>query len=252
MAGVGRFADHFSGHAPDYARFRPDYPPRLFSYLAEVSPGRRAAWDCGTGNGQAALGLARHFERVFATDPSEKQLAQARTHRRVAYSVAAAEDSGLPDGSVELVTAAQAAHWFDRDRFWSESRRVAVKGGVVAIWCYDLLRIAPEIDAVIRHLYSDIVGSYWPPERVLTEERYRTIGFPFPELEPPPLRMSKRWTLPDLLGYLHTWSSVQRYMAACGEDPVEAVRLDLARVWGPAEQARRAVWDLALRVGRTA
>ncbi len=165
MARPPTFADHFSAASADYARYRPDYPDRLFAYLADRAPGRRRAWDCATGNGQAARGLARHFAEVIATDASAQQIASAPPHRRVSYRVAPAEDSGLPDESVELITVAQALHWFDRPRFWPEARRVLVPRGVIAVWCYDLLSIDAEVDAVVGRLYRDVVGPYWPPER---------------------------------------------------------------------------------------
>jgi ubiquinone/menaquinone biosynthesis C-methylase UbiE len=244
------FADHFSSFSPDYAKYRPDYPACLFAYLAGLAPAMRSAWDCATGSGQAAVGLARHFARVIATDASAAQLESARPNPRIEYRLAAAEDSGLPPGSVDLVTAAQALHWFDRPRFWSEVDRVLVERGIVAVWCYDLLRTDPRIDVVIGRLYRDIVGPYWPPERVLTEERYRTIEFPFEELEPPPFRMELHWTLSDLLGYLRTWSAARRYAAATGEDPILLVEQDLARAWGPPDRPRAILWDLALRIGR--
>jgi SAM-dependent methyltransferase len=247
---TSRFPDHFSAASADYARYRPDYPDRLFAHLADRAPGRRRAWDCATGSGQVARGLARHFGEVIATDASQQQIASARPYRRVAYRVAAAEDSGIPAESVELITVAQALHWFDRPRFWSEAKRVLVARGVIAVWCYDLLSVGPEIDAVVGRLYRDIVGPYWPPERVLTEQRYRTIEFPFAEVTPPPFRMEKRWSLPDLEGYLRTWSAARRYEQARGEDPIGLVLPDLARVWGPPERVRSVRWDLALRVGR--
>jgi hypothetical protein len=247
---TARFSDHFSAASGDYARYRPDYPDRLFAYLADRAPGRRRAWDCATGNGQAAKALARHFGEVIATDASQQQIASARPHRRVVYRVAAAEDSGLPAESVELITVAQALHWFDRPRFWPEAKRVLVARGVIAAWCYDLLSIGPAVDAVVGRLYRDIVGPYWPPERALTEQRYRTIEFPFAEATPPPFRMEKRWSLPDLVGYLRTWSAARRYEQARGEDPVGLVLADLGRVWGPPERVRSVRWDLALRVGR--
>jgi len=244
------FADHFSGFSPDYARYRPDYPESLFAYVAGLAPSSRCAWDCATGNGQAAVPLANHFERVVATDASAAQLKSARPDPRVEYRVAPAEASGIPAESVDLVTVGQALHWFDRPRFWKEVGRVLVPRGVIAVWCYDLLRAGPPVDAIIRRLYFEIVGPYWPPERVLTEQRYATIEFPFEELAPPSFRMEKRWTLPELLGYLRTWSAARRYAEAKGEDPVRTVEADLAGVWGRAGTARAIVWDLAVRVGR--
>jgi SAM-dependent methyltransferase len=244
------FADHFSALSESYARYRPDYPDSLFAWLATVAPATRGAWDCATGNGQAALGLAAHFDRVIATDASAAQLESARPDPRVEYRIARAEDSGLPLASCDLVTVAQALHWLDRDRFWQEVGRVLVPRGVVAVWCYDLLRIDEGVDAVIGRLYRDIVGPYWPPERILTEQRYATIELPFEEIAVPPFRMEKRWSLPDLVGYLSTWSAARRYAEATGQEPLPLVADELARAWGPPERERLAVWDLALRVGR--
>ena len=244
------FPDHFSAVASQYAAHRPDYPPALFAYLASIAPARRLAWDCGTGSGQAALGLARHFEHVVATDASARQLERARPHRRVEYREARAEESGLPDASADLVTAAQALHWFDRERFWAEATRVLVPRGVVAVWCYLLFRVDAAVDAVIRRFYADVVGPYWPPERGLVERGYATIAFPFEEVSSPAFHMAKRWTLPQVAGYLGTWSAVRGYVAARGEDPVVGFLPELQAVWGGPDGVRRVVWDLQLRVGR--
>ena len=219
------FRDHFSGHAADYARFRPDYPEALFSYLASLAPARRLAWDCATGSGQAAAGLAPRFEEVVATDASAPQIEQAPPIPRVRYAVSPAESATLPDGSVDLVTVAQALHWFDLPSFFAEVRRVLVPGGVVAVWCYDLLSIASDIDPIVNRFYRDVVGEYWPKERSIVERGYGSLEFPFEEVEipPPGFTMEKEWTLPDLLGYVRTWSAVRRFMAARGEDPVLAL-----------------------------
>lgn len=244
------FLDHFSGHASDYARHRPDYPDPLFDYLASASPGRRCAWDCATGNGQAALALAGRFERVVATDASERQIAEAARDSRVEYRVAPAESSGLPGRSVDLLTVAQALHWFDRDRFWREASRVLVPNGVIAVWAYDLLDVSPPVDAAVRRLAREIVGSWWPPERRVVDDGYAAIEFPFEELSAPPFVMEKAWILPDLVGYLRTWSATRRYLAAVGNDPVSLIEPELSAAWGDPEKPRRAAWTLDLRVGR--
>ncbi|PZR76620.1 MAG: SAM-dependent methyltransferase, partial [Chthoniobacterales bacterium] len=141
------FKDHFSGHAAEYAQFRPEYPTELFKYLTSIAPGRAQAWDCATGNGQAAIALASHFSRVIATDASAQQIANARQHDRVEYRVATAEASGLDDNSIDLITVAQALHWFDLPRFFSEATRVLKSRGAIAVWAYNLLQAGKEIDA---------------------------------------------------------------------------------------------------------
>jgi SAM-dependent methyltransferase len=246
-----RFADHFSGIAARYADFRPTYPPALFAWLAALAPGHGLAWDCAAGSGQASLGLAAHFDRVVATDASAQQIAAARPHARIDYRVAPAESSGLAAASADLITVAQALHWFDLDRFYAEARRVLQPDGVIAVWTYGVLLLDdPRLDARVQAFYRDTVGPYWPPERHHVETGYRALPFPFPEITPPPLEMETRWTLPQLLGYLGSWSATARYAAARGSDPVAALAAELAPLWGEAEQARAMAWPLSLRVGR--
>jgi len=247
---VSHFADHFSAVSAGYAAFRPRYPDALFDLLADAAPARKAAWDCATGSGQAAVGLARHFARVFATDASEEQIAHATQHPRVTYGVARAEASGLDARSVDLVTAAQAVHWFDRPRFWAEARRVLRPGGVVAVWTYWFLSIAPELDTIVRRFYSDIVGPFWPPERKLTEDRYRTIEFPFAEFAVPEFTIEQRLTLEGVAGYIRTWSATRGFIKARGHDPVDALITELAPVWGDPATPRLARWPVAVRAGR--
>lgn len=244
------FKDHFSGHADRYEAYRPSYPDAMGEYLAAVAPGRDLAWDCATGNGQAAASLARHFRAVVATDSSAKQLAQARRHESIAYAVAHAERAPLPAGSIDLVTVAQALHWFDLSRFYAEVRRVCRPGGLCAAWCYGLHAIDPRVDAVVHRLYGEILGEFWPPERHLVEQQYRTLPFPFAALEAPRFEMGARWDLARLLGYLNTWSSAQRYRARHGSDPLDLVRRDLEAAWGDPARERDVVWPLTLRLGR--
>lgn len=244
------FPDHFSGHATDYARYRPDYPDALFEWLARISPARRLAWDCATGNGQAAAALALRFGKVVATDASALQVRQAIPAPGVLYLVAAAEAAPIASASVDLVTVAQALHWFDRPRFWAEAERALAPSGAIAVWYYDLLHVTPEVDAVVRRLYSDIVGPYWPPERALVEAGYGGLEFPFDEIAAPLFQMEKRWSLADLTGYLGTWSATRRYIEARREDPLRHIEGSLAAAWGDPASERPALWDLHLRVGR--
>jgi len=244
------FKDHFSTQAGQYTQFRPHYPRAVFEFLATLPAKTERAWDCGTGNGQAAVALAEFFSEVVATDASAEQIAHAEPHPRVRYLVTAAEQTPLADGSVDLVAVAQALHWFDLEPFYAEVRRVACHGGIVAVWGYEMATVTPEIDRVVQHLYSDVLGSYWPPERRITELRYETIAFPFGELPVPTLKMTAQWKRDDLMGYLGTWSSVQQYIKRHGTDPVPQVSDEVAAAWGLADKTREVTWPLFLRVGR--
>lgn len=245
------FKDHFSVAAHEYHRHRPGYPPELFDFLAGAAPGRALAWDCATGTGQAAVALAEHFERVVATDASAAQVSHAVPHSRVSYAVATAEQSGLADRTVDLVTVAQAMHWLDLDRFFPELRRVARPGAVFAAWTYSLADGDPAIDPIVRGFYEEM-GPWWPPERVHVEEGYRRLAFPLDPVDAPRFEIRARWPLDRLLGYFSTWSAVNRCRREAGTDPLEALRARLAAAWGDPDQPRPVRWPLHLRVGRVA
>jgi SAM-dependent methyltransferase len=206
-------------------------------------------WDCATGNGQAALGLAEHFTRVVATDGSAAQIAAAVPHERVSYRVALAHASGLPSSSADLVTVAQALHWLERDAFFREARRVLAPRGVIAVWCYSLLEIDECIDRLVRRFYEETVGRYWSPERRLVDDGYRTIDFPFAEFDLQPMAIEQELTLDQLGGYLRTWSATQRFASERGEDPVAPLMAEMAAAWGPSAAARRTRWPLSVRAG---
>ena len=246
------FKDHFSGKAASYGRYRPHYPPELFSFLAAQCPMRELAWDCGCGNGQASVALADHFERVYATDASAEQIAKAKPHPKITYAVAPAEASGLPSDSVDLVTVAQAIHWFDFDAFYDEVRRVSKPDGLLAAISYGLFEIEPGLDERLHHFHRSTLGPHWPPERRHVDENLTTIPFPFEELEAPRLSLKAAWNLDDLVGYIDTWSALQRYRAETGEDPLPATRDDLAQLWGDPEESKTVRWPLNLRLGRVA
>lgn len=247
---AANFKDHFSAAATDYTRYRPSYPPALFAWLAGLTAAHERAWDCGCGNGQAAIELVEHYRMVEATDPSAEQIAQAAPHERIRYGVAPAEASGLATASCDLIVVAQALHWFDFARFYTEVRRVAQPGAVLAALSYGEVRVAGAADAPVARFYRETIGPCWPPERRYVDERYATIPFPFPEIVAPAFAMEVDWTLPHLLGYFGTWSAVKAYRQRHGRDPLVPLAEELAALWGDPAEVRRIGWPLALRVGR--
>ena len=244
------FRDHFSSSSQGYARFRPRYPRELFEWIASESRGRARVWDCGTGTGQAARGLAEFFDLVIASDASEAQLSEAGAHPRVRYVRCAAEAAPLASGSVDAVTVAQAVHWFDMPAFFREAGRVARPGGLVVVWTYGNPVIDPAIDAIVTPFYRDVVGPYWPPERKLIEQLYAGVTMPFAPVASPVIPLSMPMTLSALVGYIDTWSAVQRYRAETGRDPMPALAEALENVWGDPDAPRTTHWPTAIRAGR--
>ena len=243
------FSDHFSGHAGGYAEARPGYPDALFDWLAAQCGSRGLAWDAGCGNGQASVALGDRFDAVFATDPSAPQVASATAHPRVRYAVEPAEHCSLPDASVDLVTVAQAYHWFAHDAFCAEARRVLKPGGAVALWTYAESTVSPEVDAVFAYLNDTLVISDWPAEREHVVSRYRDLPFPFAGMDAPAFAMRCDWTLAQYLAYLRSWSASQRYLKRSGRDPVAEIAPAMARAWGNAAQSRAVRWPLSLLAG---
>lgn len=244
------FKDHFSGHAADYAAWRPTWPGDLAGWLASISPGRDLAVDVATGNGQLAALLAPHFQRVLATDASPQQIAAATPHERVTYGVSRAEEVAVPDGSVDLLTVAQALHWLNWPAFAREAQRVLRPGGVLAACGYTGMTVDEGVDAVVGAVYA-AVEDHWPPERDVLESGFAGVPLPVEELaDPPRFFMEMRWTRADLEGYLGTWSAVKRCRLATGQDIVAAYASPLAQAWPDPGEARTVRFPVILRVGR--
>jgi SAM-dependent methyltransferase len=243
-------ADHFSAQSAAYAAFRPTYPDALGEWLATVAPSPIRVWDCATGSGQAAVMLARHFQEVIATDASVAQLANAARHERITYRVASADHSGLADASCDVVTVAQAAHWFSLSDFYAEAARVLRPGGLLAVWGYARLTSdSPEVDALVHHFQYTQLNGYWPAGREYVDDEYRSLPFQWPAVVTPRFEMTARWTRDQLLGYISSWSAVERYRRTTGTDPLPSLEAQIKDVWRDTPDVRTIRWPLFVRAG---
>ncbi len=240
--------DRFSGHADLYAQYRIDYPADLYDFILSYNPDRHLAWDCATGNGQVAGALAGLFEQVEATDISETQLILAVKKPNINYQISPAEQTPFSDKTFDLITVAQALHWFNVDLFHQEVRRVAKPGAVIAEWGYGLVDISPDLDPVMLDFYRNRVGPYWDPQRTHIDHAYATLPFPFADAQQATFTARRTWPLERFLNYLRTWSAVRQYVHENEEDPVLGLRDELAPHWGNGE--REVTFPVFLRVGR--
>ncbi len=244
------FKDYFSQQAAAYSTYRPRYPKALFEYLVSLCYRCDRVWDCATGSGQVAMSLVPYFQEIIATDASTSQIENAATHPQIYYRVEPAEKTTIETSSLDLITVAQALHWFDRQRFYREAQRVLKPRGFIAVWCYQLLSISEAIDSIIEEYYHQIVGNYWPVERKLIEEEYRSINFPFEEIDPPQFKMEAMWSLDRVCGYLETWSATQRFIADRHSNPIELIRPRLTEAWGSSNGLKLVSSSMPMRIGK--
>jgi len=247
---LSSFKDHFSTQSSDYSKYRPDYPQELYDFILTEVKEKETVWDCATGNGQAAVVLSDYFEKVFATDASAEQIKRAIQKNNIEYLICPAEKTPIPAKSVDLITVAQALHWFDHEKFYAEVRRIAKTGALIAIWSYNNCTVDKETDKIFFRLYKEILGEYWSYERKQVEEAYRAIPFPFYEVKEKVFYMKKQWNLQDFLGYLSTWSAVQKYIKTNNKNPLELVEQDFTKVWGNPDVAREVNFPVTLKTGR--
>ncbi len=244
-----KFQDHFSRQAEIYLRARPTYPDNLFEFLASVSPSKKICWDCATGNGQAAVSLANHFEKIIATDGSEQQIKNAMPRNNIEYKVGTAEQSGLPNNSVDLITAATAAHWFNHDLFYKEAQRVAKPNGIIALWTYSEAKISAPIDELMDWFMYEFLHDYWPDGRWYVRNQYKTLPFPFESLSSPDFFCTMNWNREQWLNYVKSWSSYNNYVAKHNSDPIEFLLPKLNVFWNE-EETKEVVWKLHLKCAR--
>ena len=244
-----KFEDHFSQLAETYSKYRPGYPQELFEFLAGSCKEHHQAWDCGTGNGQAALELTKYFDNVLATDASRDQIEYAQRNPKITYRVETAEKVSLENSSTDLVTVAVAVHWFNFEKFYSEVKRVLKSGGVIAVWAYHIFDISQEINKVIEKYYYEILEGYWPERFQYLDKKYKTLPFPFDEILPPQFEMKTDWNLDQVAGFLSSWSGTKNYQQKTGLHPLNEIWDDLNKAWGDEKLIRTIHWPLHVRVG---
>jgi hypothetical protein len=242
--------DLFSDQSKIYAQFRPTYPQELFDYILQFVDERKCAWDCATGNGQAANVLADYFEKVEASDISEAQINNAIRKKNINYHICRAEQTPFTDNSFDLITVAQAYHWLNWKKFHDEATRVGKRNSVIAIWCYSLLSTNDEkLNEIILHLYHDITGPYWDYERRFVDNGYSTADFDFAPLPPRTFEINLQWSKEQLTGYFETWSSVLKYKKTNAINPVEFIKNDIDDAWSD-DQLKNIRFPVFLRIGR--
>lgn len=239
--------DYFSGHAKPYAAFRPTYPDDLYRFIFGHLKSFDTSWDCATGNGQVARVLATQFEKVYATDISRQQLEHAHQISNVVYSVQPAEKTDFADKTFDLITVAQALHWFDTKVFYDEVKRTAKPGAWLAVWGFSHCAVTPEIDFHFRKFYNQTVGPYWDAARQLVENHYRSVSFPFDEVASPAFSIKVQWTADEFAGYLGTWSATQKFIKENGFDPVPEVLGTISRLW---KDKLEVTFPVFLRMGK--
>jgi len=240
--------DNFSDNTGNYARFRPRYPQELIDHLLTFVPDIRAAWDCGTGNGQLAGMLAPFFKEIYATDISMEQMREGDRSPNIWYSIQPAEKASFNDNQFDLITIAQAIHWFQFKDFYREAKRTLVDGGIIAVIGYGLIQTTGPLQKIIDHFYRNTIGPYWDAERRYIDEGYQTIPFPFHEIPMPVFRMEYEWTSAQLTGYLNTWSAVKHYIKQTGKNPVASIEDAIIQCFQNAETLSFS-FPLLLRVG---
>ena len=242
--------DRFSAQAADYARYRIDYPAALYHWLLPQVPARERAWDCATGNGQVAAVLAETFVRVDATDLSATQLAQAAPRPNISYQTARAEHTSFPARRFDLITVAQAVHWFEPAAYHAEVRRVARPGAVLAEWGYNFCRTdSAVLNAALDRFHDETSAPYWDANRAHITDEYARIPFPFGGVRRARFAATRQWTAADMLGYLGTWSAAANYARQHGGADLTALVADeLTRLWGPGP--REVTFPVFARTGR--
>ena len=242
--------DLFSKQSDLYARYRPTYPKALYDYIVSFVKEKNVAWDCATGNGQAAVVLSEYFKKVIATDISPAQIEKARPKENIEYKVCPAESTPFEENIFDLVTVAQAYHWIRWDEFKKEVTRVCKPNAVIAIWTYyDRITDDDKIDKAVRDFYENVTKPYWDYERKYVEEKYSTVEFDYELLPVKNFETVLNWKREDLLGYVSTWSAVQKYIKVNGYSPLSIIEEEIKKLW-PEGEVKKVIFPIYLKLGR--
>lgn len=241
--------DNFSEVAADYSKYRPSYPKELIRFIVDQCKSKQTAWDCGTGNGQVAMELAPYFNKIIATDLSKQQLDQAYKLKNIEYRLESAEQCSIADKSLDLITVAQAIHWFDFDVFYSQVNRVLKSNGILAVWAYNNPVLGGKLNDTFMEIYEDTLGAYWDPERQYITDGYANIPFPFDEIYCPPFSIEYQWTREHFTGYISTWSALKHYRAKNTVDLLPWIDEKLKADW-PDQTVKPVYFPCHLRIGK--
>ena len=242
--------DHFSKQAKEYSQYRPNYPNELYKFLLSCVKERNTVWDCATGNGQAAIALSEYFDKVIATDLSLSQLKHAVEKSNINYYESVAESTPIKSDSINLITIAQALHWFNFNDFYKEVYRVGKTDGIIAAWCYGQCTVSKEVDEICNYFFHDVLKEFWPKQSTFIREEYKTIPFPFEKIDAPVFYMTEEWNLDEFVGYQYTWSATQRYIIELGNNPLLPIYNKYKRVWGEPEKRLKVIWPIHMLVGK--
>jgi len=242
--------DLFSKQSDLYARFRPTYPKELYDYILSFVNEKDIAWDCATGNGQAAVVLADYFKKVIATDISDAQIEKAIKKENIEYLVCPAESTPFAENTFDLVTVAQAYHWIKWDEFRKEATRVCKPDAVIAIWTYNRNKIGDKkIDDAIFSFYENVTKPYWDYERKYVEELYETVEFDYELLPVKQFETTLNWQREDMIGYISSWSAIQKYIKANGHSPIPIIKEEINKLW-PEGEVKKVTFPIYLKLGR--
>lgn len=242
--------DLFSSQSDLYARYRPTYPKELYKYVLSFVKEKNTVWDCATGNGQAAVVLSNYFKKVIATDVSAAQIEKAVRKDNIEYLVCSAESTPFAENTFDLVTVAQAYHWIKWDEFRKEVMRVCKPGAVIAIWMYYNHTTGDEkVDAAVQSFYRNVTAPYWDYERKYVEDKYSTVAFDYELLPVKNFETVLQWRREDLLGYISSWSAIQKFIKANDYSPVSILAEELKKIW-PEDEMKKVNFPVYLKLGR--